>query len=113
MGKGIGTDIPLALLLQPIVPDGAGRPQAFLDIALLQQLAGLFCVMCPHTGETIGLQLLAYRKLVGFRRAEPSPGLLHFFGYAQQCLDMVAHFVRDHIRLGEITRRLEAMLEIV
>src|SRR5690606_20578760 len=51
VGEGIGHHVPLALLLQRVVSDGAGRGQAFFDVARLEDIARLVCAAGPQAGE--------------------------------------------------------------
>ena len=60
---GLGIDPAAGLLLEAVVADGGGRPQALLEVALLEH-APLVGGVRPHAGEAVGLQLLAYRQLV-------------------------------------------------
>src|ERR1043166_8767753 len=56
MGEAFRTDLAARHALQPVVTNGGSRVQAFVRIAGFEQPARL-CVMAPHAGIAIGLQL--------------------------------------------------------
>ena len=105
MGETVGHHAALGLALDAVVADGAGGVKSLLDVALLQYFSGLIGVVRPHSGETVGLQLKTYRCRV--------VAALYLRMQAQQVLHMVAHFVGDHIGLGEIARRAKALAQFV
>ncbi len=109
MGKGIGDDPALALLLQAIVTDGIGGVQCILQVAFLEPVMALLCVVGPDTGKAVGLQLLAHQQaVVAFHLRTALARRLHLLGNAQQRLHVMADLVGDHIGLGEIAGHLEA-----
>ena len=109
MGKGIGDDPALALLLQAIVTDGIGGVQRILQVAFLEPVMALLCVVGPDTGKAVGLQLLAHQQaVVAFHPCAALTRRLHLQGYAQQGLHVMADFVGDYVGLGEIAGHLEA-----
>jgi hypothetical protein len=64
--------MPLCLLLQSVVADGAGSPKALLNLTCLKQLSRPVGMMRPDADETIRLEFLSNRKLVAFRLAQPT-----------------------------------------
>ena len=64
MGEAVRGHIAAGLALQPVVADGGGRVQPLLDIALLQDLAGLVGAVGPDAGEAVRLELQPDGELV-------------------------------------------------
>src|SRR6185503_12390408 len=65
--------------------------------------------MSPHPGEAVRLELQPDRGAVlALHRAS-----LPLFIIPQQMLDMVTQFMRDDIGLREISRRAEALLQLL
>ena len=66
MGESVGYDIALAATLQSIVTDGRRRLHGRLDIAGLNEAPLLLCVVRPHPGKAVGLQLDPNLELIAF-----------------------------------------------
>src|SRR5256885_424177 len=104
-------DATLRLLLQTVVADRGGGIQCFLQIALVELIhrAG---VMAPDASVAIRLELHAHRDAVVFGFRDASLRCLQALEAAGQLLHVMAHLVRDDVRLREITWRLEAVLQV-
>src|SRR4051812_14947283 len=111
VGERFRHDAALRLLLQAIVADGRGGVERLFQVARLQLLhrAG---VVAPDPGIAIGLKLHANRDAVVFSLRGASLRVFQPLEAAGELLHVVADFVRDHVRLREIARRMEAVLEI-
>ena len=59
MGEGLRTDTPLRFALYPIVANGVGRAQGFLQITRVKQIL-VRRVVRPHSGIEIGLQFKSH-----------------------------------------------------
>ena len=107
MRPGVRVDVALALLLDPIVTDGAGCVERLGDVLVgqLRDEAGRDRVAGPHAGEAVGLQLRLHRAAARalLRRAVAQQ--------AEQVLDVMAVLVRHDVRLGE-TAALGAELRL-
>ena len=72
------------------------------------------CVECAQTpGEAVGLQLEPHREL---RWPDPGPAccsLLDLAADAEQVLHVVADLVGDHVGLGEVAGRAEAVAQLL
>src|SRR5215216_6024144 len=55
MGEALRDHVAAGALLEGVVADGAGVAQGFLDVALLQELAGAVGVVGPDAGQAVGL----------------------------------------------------------
>src|SRR5690606_2337933 len=64
VGKRVRGNIALRLHLQPVIANRACRADRFFKIARSQHILGLLCMVRPHAGKEIGLQLQAYRQFV-------------------------------------------------
>ena len=66
VGEGLGVDLAVHLLLDPVVADGGGGVEPVLDVLLGEILdeAGVDGATCPHAGQAVGLEL------------DPDPGAL-------------------------------------
>ena len=104
VGERVGHDPALALALDSVVADGRGGIEPLLDVALLEDLAGPVCVVCPDAGQAVRLELHAHRQLVGLDPAGAAPRVVDLLADAEQGLDVVAHLVGDDVGLGEVTR---------
>lgn len=69
--------------------------------------------MGPHPGQIIRLQFETDEVLVELLLAEPRPEGHHLLHDAEERLDVVPHFVGDHVRHGKVTRSLESLLQLV
>ena len=67
----------------------------------------------PDPGETVRLQLLPDRQLVGPGLAQALFCLSDPLRDAQKGLDVMAHLVGDHVGLGEIPGRVETVFQVV
>ncbi len=113
VGERIGHHIAVRQLLQPVVTHGLGRVDGLFHIARLQHLALVLRVIGPDPGVAIGLQLQPHQQGVGASGAAALHGVAHLALHAQQILHMVADFMRDHIRLGEVALRAKALLQLL
>ena len=112
VGEGVRGHVSPGLPLHPVIADSAGRIEGFLDVALLEDVAGLVGVVSPDTGKTVRLQLHHDRKLVGLCLARPAAERMDLLGNPQEVLDMMPHLVGDDIGLGEIPRRAKPVFEV-
>ncbi len=112
MGERVRRHVAPALLLQPVVADGAGGVQRLFQVAGFQNLAALSGVG-PDARETVGLQLLAHGQQVGLRLACAAFELLDPAGDTDECLHVMADFVGDHVGLGEVAAGAEAGAQIL
>jgi hypothetical protein len=87
--------------LHAVVADLSGGVQTLFDIALLQDVALIMGVMCPHARQTVGLQLQHHRQAIGLALASGALGLGHLARDAEQVLYVMAHLVGDDIGLAE------------
>ena len=110
VGPGLGRDAAAGLLLDAVVADRGGGAQGLLDVAFLEQPA-LVGGVRPDTRQAVGLQLEAHRQRVG----AIGPALLpaDLLGDAQEVLHVVADLVGEHVGLGEVAGRPEAVLQLV
>ncbi len=113
MGEAVGDHPAGALALDAVIADGAGRVESFLEVTCLEHVALALGVIAPDPGQTIRLQLEPHRELVGLGLADPPLHGLDLGVDAQQVLDVVADLVGDHVGLGEIAGRAEALFELV
>ena len=102
MGESIGHNIALAAPLQSIVADGRRRLHGRLDIAGLNEAPLLLCVVRPHPGKAVGLQLDAHLKLIALNRVHGALRFLHLGQDSEQILHVMTDLVRDHIGLREL-----------
>src|SRR3984957_14031823 len=102
VGEGVGHDIALHLLLQPVVADRGRGLQGLVDVAGIEEMVLLLGAVRPDAGETIGLQLDAHLELVRLDLA--GGGLLRLPDLRQDAklvLHVMADLVGDHIGFGE------------
>src|SRR3954470_24134490 len=111
MRERVDVYVPRLLLLNPVIADRGCRVQCFVDITLLQASARLGRLR-PHAGVTVSLQLQTDGELVGFRSIR-FLRLPHALISADEMLHMMSELMRDYISLGEISRRSEALPELV
>src|SRR3954463_9806182 len=86
MGKAIGHHPALRTPLQCVVANRRGGPQRGLDIAGLQQMPAFIGLVCPDSGEAVGLQLDANLNGICLRRTAAS-GLLSSVRPCQNVLE--------------------------
>src|SRR4051794_18942776 len=67
----------------------------------------------PDTREAIRHQLDSHRELVALDLADFLLPLLHARQDAELVLDVVAHLVRDYVRIGEVAARAEPALHLL
>ncbi len=96
--------------MQRIVADRLRGGHAFFEIARIEPVPVL---RGPDAGVTIGLEFELYRRAIALDFAPALLDLRDLIRRAEQILDMMAEFVRDHIILREITLRAEAVGEFV
>jgi hypothetical protein len=113
VSERIGHHIPPGLLLEAIVPNGAGSVQPFLDIARFQGFALIIGVVGPDPGETVCLKFQTDGELVGLYPIDALLERLYLARNAQQVLDVMTDFVGDDIRLGEIARGIQFILQVL
>src|SRR5215813_2821761 len=102
MCESIGHDIALTPPLQPIVTDSGCRLHGSFDIARLDEPPLFLCVVRPHPGKAVGLQLNSNLDLITLSRIHTALRLLYPRWDAKQILHVVADLVRDPIGLGEL-----------
>ena len=95
VGEAVGDRIALNLLLNVVVADGAGCVEGFFQVSGLKDALGSLCVVCPHAGVVVGLQLKTHRKVVVLRFTELLPRRVHLPADAEQILNMVPDFVSN------------------
>ena len=111
MGEAVGVDPAGRLLLEPVVADGLGGAEGFVEVARLE-VAGGIDGAGPDAGVAVGLQLLADRELVRLRRvrlAEP----VDLGARSGLPLDVMSHLVGDHVCPGEVAGRAELPLHVL
>ena len=111
MGPAFGARVTRGSALDHVVTDRRGGSQSLFDVTRLQQVPVAGRVMAPDPGETIGLELEPHRDGVGLGGTSPAARLFDAVGDAEQVLDVMAHFVRDHIGLGEVAGCAEPLLQ--
>lgn len=99
--------------LQPIVSNRGCGVQPSFEIPRLDQLALSFRMVSPDTGQTVGLQFHSNRQGVGFRFRRTPAKPMHVLCDAEQILNMVSHFMGNHIGLGEIAGGVEPLGHLV
>src|SRR5688572_31814236 len=67
--------------------------------------------MPPHAGEAVRLELHTDRERIRVRAGETLARGGDAVGDTEQRLDVVTHLVGDHVGLGEIAGRAEALAE--
>ena len=94
---------------QHIVADRVRGVEPFLEVALVDPV-----LVAPGPDPGIAIRLKLHRHL---ERVGLAPvgllGTAHFVRHAEQLLDVVAVFVRDHIVAGEIATRTKALLQLL
>ncbi len=111
MGEGLGDDAALRLLLQAVVADrgrGGERLGGVARVELLHE-AGM---VSPDARVAVGLQLHFHGDLVVLGLRGAATRRFEALEVAGELLHVVAHLVRDHVGLGEIARRAEAVLQL-
>ena len=110
--KDSGTTYPRAAFCMLVVADRAGRVQGLVDVAGLEDVARALGVMAPDAGVAVGLQLEADGKRVASRLVRALLRRVHLVGDAEQVLHVMPDLVRDHVGLGEVAGRAEAVLQL-
>ena len=77
MGESVRDHIALAPPLQPIVTDGGCCLHGSFDIARLDEPPLFLCVVRPHPGKTVGLQLNSNLELIALNRVQTALRLLY------------------------------------
>ncbi len=110
MRPGVLVDRDVGLLLERVVADRRRGTEGLLDVTLLEIAASEHLVR-PDAGEAVSLQLQAHGQLVGSLRVVLLL-LVDLAADARDVLDVVAHLVRDHVRLSEVSRCSEARRQL-
>jgi len=97
--------------LDVVVPDRVGSRQRLLDVPGLEDREPPLRVMRPYSRQEIGLQFQLHRQRVHLPLVHPTTLRIDLVGDPQQVLDVVSHLVLDHVRLGEVPRRSEPLLQ--
>src|SRR5262245_34624557 len=113
MGEGVGHDIALRLLLDAIVADGARRPERILDVARLNDVLTFLSSIGPDAGEAIGLKLHAHLERVGLRLPHALLERFDLIRDAEKLLHVMTDLMRNHVSLRHVSRRAEAVLEVL
>ncbi len=113
MSEGVLYDIPLCLFLYPLVTDGTGGRQAFLDMASLQDLPRPVGIVRPDYGEAVGQKLHANLDGVGFLAAGVLLKVSHLTRDPERRLHVVTDLVGDDIGLGEIAGCVKTVRQIL
>ena len=100
-----------AALLQRIVANGRGGPQAFFDVTRFENVFLSLGVVKHNAGVKIGLQLEHHGVLVVFGFGNTSSDLVQLAGLAEKILDMLTHFVRDHVAAVPNQHQVQGFLE--
>ncbi len=74
---------------------------------------GLIRVLRPDSREAIRLQLETHAEVVGFGFGGALALGSHLRLDAQQVLDVMAHFMGEHVCLGELARSLKLLRQLV
>ena len=112
MGEGFRNDPALRLLLQAVIADGRSGIQRLLDFTRFDDVLCLVGTVSPDAGKTVGLQLKPYRQRVCLGLAGALLCLMHLVRDAKQILHVMSDFVGDHVGLGKLARRMEALLQL-
>ena len=103
-----GTPRP-GLSLQRSSPIAAAALQAFFDVALIEHFLPRGEVS-PYAGETIGLQFEPTERQLACA-FEACCWARNLLVDAEHVLDVMADFVSHHVRLREVARRAEALVQ--
>ena len=101
------------LFLYPLVTDGTGGRQAFLDMASLQDLPRPVGIVRPDYGEAVGQKLHANLDGVGFLAAGALLKVSHLTRDPERRLHVVTDLVGDDIGLGEIAGCVKTVRQIL
>ena len=99
MSEPFGGDPADRPTLNPVVADGGRRIEAFVDIALFEDVP-LGGGVAPDASVAIGLQFGAHRQRIGFRRIGLLEAAHARFG-AEQQLHVMTDFVGEHVGLAK------------
>ena len=102
MGERLLYGIALRLFLQVVVSDDGGAVDGLLQVSVFQGTEEGALVVAPHAGVEIGLELYAYAHAVGVGLGHPGHLAVGLVQGAQQVLDVVTHFMRDYVGVGEV-----------
>lgn len=86
----------LRLFLQAVISDRSRRLKRFFQVALFEDTFFVH-LMSPDTREAVGLKFKTDRELIGFLGAHLRLQFLNLRRDAEQILDMVSDFVRQHV----------------
>ncbi|MNS97642.1 hypothetical protein D3C72_1319830 [compost metagenome] len=111
MGEAVGHHGAARRALQGVVADLLRGVHGGLDVARVEPLLRLLRVVRPHAREAVGLQLDAHADGVVLRLAQAPAHAVDLGGDAQFVLHMVTDLVRDDVRLRELARCAELVLQ--
>ena len=112
MGEGIRHDAAACLFLQAVIADGFGRIQRFFQITGLKPLQLFLRIERPGAGQAVGLQFLTHQQAI--RSLDPLAALACLVDPGSQAgngLHMMTDLMGDHVGLGEVTGRCEALFQ--
>ena len=109
MGKRIGVDMASCRALQPVIAHRRRCTSAFLHVTLFKNTALSVCMVCPHSGITIGLQLSEYGQRVSVGATRSRLKLPHPVRYTGEVLHVMADFVGDNIGPSKVSGRAEVL----
>src|SRR4029450_3049156 len=112
VGEGFGRHVAARLLLEAVVADGGGSLEPGLDIARIEEVPPLG-VEAPHAGEAVGLELHRHRERVAAAPARARALRRDLLGDADEVLHVMADLVGDHVGARELTRRPEALGQLL
>src|SRR3546814_7334116 len=95
--------------MERVGADRVGRGHAVIDIAGIEPRT---FHRAPDAGIAIGLEFEPDREGVALRAARSGHLLLDLARRAEQILDVMAEFVRDHVRSEEHTSELQSLMRI-
>ena len=111
MCERVRHDSTLRLALETVVANGVCRAKSFLNIPFFEETL-VFGLTGPYPCEEIGLELETHRQIVSLSLACSGLSGVNPVGNPQQPLDVMPNLVSDHISLGEITWRAQALFHI-
>src|SRR5262245_17832837 len=111
VGKAFRNHVSLSALLHPVVADLGSGVESFFDVTVFQNATLAICMVRPDACQTIRLQFKPDRQSIGFPLAGTALQRLNFPHDAEKILHVMADFVGDHVGLGEVARRSEALAQ--
>jgi hypothetical protein len=104
--------IPLCALLQAIIADLRGSVKRCCNIGLIDK-STFGGIMAPDAGKAVGLSFLSHRQGIAGHRIRSGALGLNPGTNPQQMLDVVSHFVGNHIGARKIARRPKAVAQLL